>query len=55
MKGQDCAITVFYLQKRTEDAQGNITAKRVGTMVVKYDKNSDGWEMMLLMRFYMVI
>lgn len=44
VKGQDCAITVFYLQKRTEDAQGNITAKRVGTMVVKYDKDSDGWE-----------
>ena len=31
-------------RKRTEDAQGNITAKRVGTMVVKYDKDSDGWE-----------
>ena len=44
VKGQDCAITVFYLQKRTEDAQGNITAKRVGTMVVKYDKDSEGWE-----------
>lgn len=44
VKGQDCAVTVFYLQKRTEDAQGNITAKRVGTMVVKYDKDSDGWE-----------
>ena len=26
-----------------EDAEGNITAKRVGTMVVKYDKDSDGW------------
>ena len=41
--GQDCAITVFFLQKRMEDAEGNITAKRVGTMVVKYDKDSDGW------------
>lgn len=41
--GQDCAITVFFLQKRTEDAAGNVTAKRVGTMVVKYDKSSDGW------------
>lgn len=43
VEGQDCAIGVFFLQKRTEDADGNITAKRVGTMVVKYDKNSDGW------------
>lgn len=41
--GQDCAITVFFLQKRMEDAEGNITAKRVGTMVMKYDKDSDGW------------
>ena len=41
--GQDCAITVFFLQKRMEDAEGNITAKRVGTMVEKYDKESDGW------------
>lgn len=41
--GQDCATTVFFLQKRTEDADGNITAKRVGTMVVKYDKSSNGW------------
>lgn len=43
VEGQDCAITVCFLQKRTEDAEGNITAKRVGTMVVKYDKDSDGW------------
>lgn len=41
--GQDCATAVFFLQKRTEDADGNITAKRVGTMVVKYDKSSNGW------------
>ncbi|WP_455671996.1 PCMD domain-containing protein [Phocaeicola sp.] len=43
VKGQDCAITIFYLQKRVEDADGNITAKRVGTMILKYDKDSDGW------------
>lgn len=43
VEGQDCAITVFFLQKRMEDAEGNVTAKRVGTMVVKYDKSSDGW------------
>lgn len=43
VEGQDCAIAVCFLQKRTEDAAGNITAKRVGTLVVKYDKDSDGW------------
>lgn len=43
VEGRDCAITVFVLQKRTEDADGNITAHRVGTMIMKYDKDSDGW------------
>jgi len=43
VEGQDCAIAVFFLQKRTEAADGSITTKRVGTMVVKYDKDSDGW------------
>ena len=33
----------LYLQKRHEDAHGNITAKRVGTMVVKYSKSTNGW------------
>ena len=41
--GRDYAITVLYLQKRTEDAKGNITAKRVGTLVVKYGKSTGGW------------
>ena len=41
--GHDYAVTVLYLQKRHEDAKGNITAKRVGTMVVKYGKSSNGW------------
>ena len=41
--GQDYAVAVFVLQKRSEDANGNITAKRVGTMVVKYGKTTDGW------------
>ena len=41
--GRDYAIAVLYLQKRHEDAQGNITAKRVGTMVVKYSKSTNGW------------
>lgn len=41
--GRDYAIAVLYLQKRTEDKKGNITAKRVGTMVVKYGKSTAGW------------
>mgnify|MGYP004480756751 FL=1 len=41
--GQDYCITVLYLQKRHEDAKGNITAKRVGTLVVKYGKSTAGW------------
>ena len=41
--GHDYAVTVLYLQKRHEDAKGNITAKRVGTMFVKYGKSSNGW------------
>ena len=41
--GRDYAVAVLYLQKRHEDAKGNITAKRVGTMVVKYSKSTNGW------------
>ena len=41
--GRDYAIAVLYLQKRTEDKAGNITAKRVGTMVVKFGKSTGGW------------
>ncbi|WP_418661464.1 PCMD domain-containing protein [Bacteroides ilei] len=41
--GQDCAIMTCFLQKRTEDADGNIIAKRVGTAVVRYSK-TQGWQ-----------
>lgn len=41
--GRDCAVAVLLLQKRTEDGNGNITAKRVGTMVVKFSKSTNGW------------
>ena len=41
--GHDYAVTLLYLQKRQEDARGNITAKRVGTVVVKYGKSTSGW------------
>ncbi len=44
VSGRDCAIAILLLQKRTEDAHGNITAKRVGTMVVKYGKSTGGWK-----------
>ncbi len=40
--GQDCAIMTCFLQKRTEDSEGNIIAKRVGTAVVRYDR-TEGW------------
>lgn len=43
VEGQDCAITVCLLQKRDEDSKGNVTAKRIGTAVVKYDTDSNGW------------
>ncbi len=41
--GQDCAVTVLYLQKRTEHPDGSITAERVGTMVKKYKASTNGW------------
>lgn len=40
--GQDMAEMVCILQKRTEDASGNITAVRVGTVVKRFNKTS-GW------------
>ncbi len=40
--GQDMADCILYLQKRWEDAKGNIYAKRVGTMVHRFNK-STGW------------
>ena len=43
VSGRDKAITVLYLQKRTEDAKGQITAKRVGTCVVTYGQSTKGW------------
>lgn len=41
VKGMDMPDCVLYLQKRWEDADGNIFAKRVGTMVVRFDKSTD--------------
>ena len=44
IKGKDLAVTVLLLQNRHEDAKGNITAKRVGTLVITYDKSTQGWK-----------
>ncbi len=41
--GRDCATALLILQKRTEDAKGNVSALRVGTMVVEYSKSTNGW------------
>ena len=39
--GKDMPDCILYLQKRWEDAKGNIYAKRVGTMVKRFTSNSD--------------
>lgn len=41
--GSDYCTAVLYLQKRHEDAKGNITAQRVGTVVVRYGRSTNGW------------
>lgn len=41
--GQDSIGVNLFLQKRWEDKEGNIYAKRVGTMVQRYATDSPGW------------
>lgn len=41
VKGQDMADCVLYLQKRWEDAEGKLYARRIGTTVIRWDKNTD--------------
>lgn len=41
--GQDSIAVVLFLQKRWEDKDGNVFCKRVGTMVQRYAKSSNGW------------
>lgn len=41
--GKDMAECVCLLQKRWEDEDGKIHALRVGTMRVRFDKNTNGW------------
>ncbi len=43
ISGRDYHEVNLFLQKRWEDADGNIYAKRVGTMVVRFDKDCD-WQ-----------
>lgn len=43
MAGSDKAETVVLLQRRVEDAKGNITAYRVGTAREQYAKSTSGW------------
>lgn len=41
--GIDQPDCVMYLQKRWEDKNGNIFAKRVGTMVKRFNQSTSGW------------
>lgn len=41
--GIDMCDCICFLQKRWEDAKGNLYAKRVGTMVVRFAKTTNGW------------
>lgn len=43
LAGNDKAETVVLLQRRVEDAKGNITAYRVGTAREQYSKSTSGW------------
>lgn len=52
--GKDYPAAILFLQKRWEDANGNVYAKRIGTMVTYYYHSTD-WKIMLRMRLCMVI
>lgn len=41
IQGMDYPEVNLFLQKRWEDKDGNLFARRIGTMVVRYDKNTD--------------
>ncbi|MBQ8674590.1 MAG: PCMD domain-containing protein [Bacteroides sp.] len=44
VEGKDYPAVILLLQKRWEDADGNLYAKRVGTMVVRYDTTTPDWQ-----------
>lgn len=41
--GRDMGECRCFLQKRWEDEEGNIHALRIGTLVMRFDKTTDGW------------
>lgn len=41
--GQDSLAVILLLQKRWEDADGNVYSKRVGTMVQRYTESTPDW------------
>ena len=41
--GQDSIATILLLQERWEDENGNLFAKRVGTIVQRYTDSTNGW------------
>lgn len=41
--GKDMPEMIVLLQQRTEDAEGNITAKRVGTIIHRFAESTEGW------------
>lgn len=41
--GQDSLAVILLLQKRWEDAEGNVYSKRVGTMVQRYKESTPDW------------
>ncbi len=43
LQGRDNAEVYVFLQRRWEDAKGNIYAKRVGTARERYSKSTSGW------------
>ncbi len=43
IEGKDMAECVCLLQKRWEDEDGNIHALRIGTMRVRFNRNTNGW------------
>lgn len=44
LRGHDNAEVIVYLQRRWEDAEGNIYAKRVGTAREVLSHSTDGWQ-----------
>lgn len=41
--GQDSLAVILLLQKRWEDAEGNVYSKRIGTMVQRYTESTPDW------------